>query len=231
MTLDVVNGENQKVGSEDLGETVFPGPIKRDLIWESVVRQNASERRGTLKAKNRALVSGGGKKPYKQKGTGRPQVGSSRTPLWRHGGTVFGPQPRSYDFKLPKKVEKGALRAAFASKFKEGAVIIVEELKATERKTKTAVDLFKRLGATGKTLVVDVQPDEMFAASARNIAGVRMVPSGRLTARDGMDTSRIIPAKAAVQRPQERLERFGRTNLVTDWIRRDVDADELRELR
>ncbi|MDQ3170093.1 MAG: 50S ribosomal protein L4 [Acidobacteriota bacterium] len=205
MKLDVVNGENKKVGSIELKDDVFGGTIKKDLIWESVTRQNASERRGTHATKNRALVSGGGKKPYKQKGTGRPQVGSSRTPLWRHGGTVFGPQPRSYDFKLPKKVERGALRAAFASKLKEGAVIIVEELKATERKTKTAVDLFKRLGATGKTLVVDVQPDEMFAASARNIAGVRMVPSGRLTARDVMDTTRIIATKAAVERLQEVL--------------------------
>ncbi len=110
MTLDVVNSDNQKVGSLDLNEAVFAGPIKTDLVWESVVRQNASERRGTHTTKNRALVSGGGKKPYKQKGTGRPQVGSSRTPLWRHGGTVFGPQPRSYTYQLPKKVERGALQ-------------------------------------------------------------------------------------------------------------------------
>jgi large subunit ribosomal protein L4 len=205
MKLDVVNGDNKKVGSVELKDEVFGGTIKKDLIWESVTRQNASERRGTHAAKNRALVSGGGKKPYKQKGTGRPQVGSSRTPLWRHGGTVFPPQPRSYDFKLPKKVERGALRSALAAKFKEGVVVVVEELTATERKTKAAVELLKRLGAAGKTLVVDVQPDEMFAASARNIAGVRLVPSGRLTARDVMDTSRIIATKAAVERLQEVL--------------------------
>jgi len=205
MKLDVVNGENKKVGSVELKDDVFGGTIKKDLIWESVTRQNASERRGTHATKNRALVSGGGKKPYRQKGTGRPQVGSSRTPLWRHGGTVFGPQPRSYDFTLPKKVEKGALRAAFASKLKDGVVIVVEELKASERKTKAAAELFKRLGATGKTLVVDVQPDEMFAASARNIPGVRMVPSGRLTARDVMDTAHIVATKAAVERLQEVL--------------------------
>jgi large subunit ribosomal protein L4 len=102
MTLDVVNSDNQKVGSVDLNDAVFAGPVKLDLVWESVVRSNASERRGTHMTKNRALVSGSGKKPYKQKGTGRPQVGSTRTPLWRHGGTVFGPQPRSYDYALPK---------------------------------------------------------------------------------------------------------------------------------
>jgi len=205
MKLDVVNGDNKKVGSFDLKDDVFGGPVKTDLIWESVTRQNASERRGTHATKNRALVSGGGKKPYRQKGTGRPQVGSSRTPLWRHGGTVFGPQPRSYDFRIPKKVEKGALRAALTAKFKDGAVTVVEELKAEERKTKVAAELLARLGAQGKTLIVDVQPDEMFAASARNIRGVRLVASGRLTARDVMDTTRIIATKAAVERLQEVL--------------------------
>src|SRR5882724_11469265 len=126
MTIDVVNGENKKVGSVELAESFTAGPVKTDLVWESVVRQNASERRGTHMTKNRALVSGGGKKPYKQKGTGRPQVGSTRTPLWRHGGTVFGPQPRSYEYALPKKVERGALRAALAQKLQDGALVVVE---------------------------------------------------------------------------------------------------------
>src|SRR5262245_59792896 len=125
MTLDVVNEQNQKVGSVDLNDAVFGGTLKMDLVWASVVRQNASERRGTHMSKNRALVSGSGKKPYKQKGTGRPQVGSTRTPLWRHGGTVFGPQPRSYDFALPKKVERGALRAAFMQKLRDGKLMVV----------------------------------------------------------------------------------------------------------
>jgi large subunit ribosomal protein L4 len=205
MKLDVVNSDNKKVGSVELKDDVFGGAIKKDLIWESVTRLNASERRGTHATKNRALVSGGGKKPYRQKGTGRPQVGSSRTPLWRHGGTVFGPQPRSYDFKLPKKVERGALRAALTAKLKEGVVTVVEELKSSERKTSAAAEVLKRLGASGKTLVVDVQHDEMFAASARNIRGITLVASGRLTARDVMDTSRIIATKAAVERLQEVL--------------------------
>ena len=205
MTLDVVNGENQKVGSVDLAETVFSGPIKRDLIWESVVRQNASERRGTHKAKNRALVSGGGKKPYKQKGTGRAQAGSTRSPLWRHGGTVFPPQPRSYEYDLPKKVERGALKAALAARFKDGAVVVVDELKAAEKKTKDAAELLKRLGANGRTLVVDVKLDENFELSARNLPGVELVQSGRLTARDVMNTTRIIATRAAIERLQEVL--------------------------
>ncbi len=205
MTLDVVNAQNQKVGAVDLSDAVFGGTIKKDLVWESVVRENASERRGTHATKNRALVSGGGKKPYKQKGTGRAQAGSSRSPLWRKGGTVFGPQPRSYAYDLPKKVEKGALRAALQTRLKDGVVTIVDEISVGEVKTKGAVEFLKRLGATGKTLVVDVQLNENFVLSARNIVGVRMVRSGRLTARDVMNTGRIVATRAAVERLQEVL--------------------------
>jgi large subunit ribosomal protein L4 len=155
--------------------------------------------------KNRALVSGSGKKPWRQKGTGRARVGSSRTPLWRHGGTVFGPQPRSYEYALPKKVERGALRAALAAKLRDGVVTVVDELRADEKKTRLAAELLKRLGAAGRTLVVDVKLDDNFQASARNIAGVTVVSSGRLTARDVMNTSRIIATRAAVERLQEVL--------------------------
>jgi large subunit ribosomal protein L4 len=205
MTIDVVNGDKQKVGSLELADEFLAGPVKTDLVWESVVRQNASERRGTHMTKNRALVSGGGKKPYKQKGTGRPQVGSSRTPLWRHGGTVFGPQPRSYDYQLPKKVERGALRAALLFKLNDGAVVVVDSLKAEARKTKPTAQLLKRLGATGRTVIVDVHLDENFAASARNIQGVSLVASHKVTARDLMAAARVIATRAAIERLQEVL--------------------------
>src|SRR5438067_3444117 len=143
MQLDVVNNENQKVGSVDVNDDVFGGRVNTDLLWESVVHANAAERRGTHATKNRALVSGSGKKPWRQKGTGRARVGSSRTPLWRHGGTVFGPQPRSYDFRLPKKVERGALRAALAEKVQAGQLVVVDALTASEVKTKAAAELVK----------------------------------------------------------------------------------------
>src|SRR5205809_7711635 len=155
MQLDVVNGENEKVGAVDVRDDVFGGRVNADLIWESVVHENASKRRGTHATKNRALVSGSGKKPWRQKGTGRARVGSSRTPLWRHGGTVFGPQPRSYDFKLSKKVERGALRAALAEKLQSGALIVVDALAAEDIKTKAAADLLRRLGVSGKAVLVD----------------------------------------------------------------------------
>src|SRR5205809_2213648 len=130
MTVDVVNAENKKVGSVELKDEVFGGRIKTDLIHESVVRANAAERRGTHATKNRALVSGSGKKPWRQKGTGRARVGEIRNPLWRKGGTVFGPQPRSYEYQLPKKVERGALRAALTQRLKEHQLIVVDALAA-----------------------------------------------------------------------------------------------------
>src|SRR5258705_993888 len=171
MHLDVVNKENQKVGSVDVNDEVFGGRVNAHLMWESVVDANAAERKGTHATKNRALVSGSGKKPWRQKGTGRARVGSSRTPLWRHGGTVFGPQPRGYDFKLSRKVERGALRAALAQKVKQGEIVVVDALSAGEIKTKAAVDLLKRLGCEGKAVLVDVAGDDKLSRSVRNIPG------------------------------------------------------------
>src|SRR5437588_1532152 len=128
MQLDVINSDNKKVGAVDLRDDVFGQKVKTDLIWEAVVHANAVKRRGTHMTKNRALVSGSGKKPWRQKGTGRARVGEIRNPLWRKGGTVFGPQPRSYAYALPKKVELGALRAALAQKLQDGALLVVDAL-------------------------------------------------------------------------------------------------------
>jgi large subunit ribosomal protein L4 len=205
MKIDIVNSNNEKVGAFELNEQVFGGKVKTDLIWEAVVQENASERRGTHATKNRAAVSGSGKKPWRQKGTGRARVGEVRNPLWRKGGTVFGPQPRSYDYALPKKVRRGALVSALAQKINDGAVIVVDRLETSDRKTRGTADLLKRLGASGKTLVIDVTPDEGFAMSARNIAGVRLVPSARVTARDVMDTSKVIATREAIEKLQESL--------------------------
>jgi large subunit ribosomal protein L4 len=210
MTVDVVNSQNEKVGSLDLNDEVFGGRVKTDLIHQSVIRANAAERRGTHATKNRALVSGSGKKPWRQKGTGRARVGEIRNPLWRKGGTVFGPQPRSYEYQLPKKVEKGALRAALTQKLRDGAVIVVDALSVAEIKTKEAVEILERLGIDGgkkasKVLLVDVKPEERIALSVRNIEGVRMLASNRLSARDVMDTRRVVLTRAALEKLQEAL--------------------------
>lgn len=205
MTIDVVNAQNEKVGSVDLRDEVFAGRVKVDLIHESVVRANAAERRGTHATKTRGLVRGSGRKPWRQKGTGRARVGEVRNPLWRKGGTVFGPQPRSYDYQLPKKVERGALRAALQAKLQDGAVIVVEALSATEVKTKAALAVLKTLGVTGKALLVDLRPDEKFTLSVRNVPGVRVLPSNRVTARDIADTTRVVVTRAAIEKLQEVL--------------------------
>jgi large subunit ribosomal protein L4 len=205
MTVDIVNNQNQKVGAVDLRDDVFGGRVKHDLIWESVVRANAAERRGTHATKNRALVSGSGKKPWRQKGTGRARVGEIRNPLWRKGGTVFGPQPRSYEYKLPKKVERGALRAALAQKAQDGQLIVVDALTAGEVKTKAAAEMLKRLGVTGKAVIIDVALDEKLHRSVRNIAGVSMVPSARVTAREVMHAERVVATQQAIEKLQEAL--------------------------
>ena len=205
MTVDVVNSQNEKVGSVDLRDEVFGGRVKADLIHESVVRANAAERRGTHATKNRALVSGSGKKPWRQKGTGRARVGEIRNPLWRKGGTVFGPQPRSYEYQLPRKVEKGALRAALTQKLRDGAVTVVDALSVGEIKTKAAAEMLRRLGVDGKTLLVDVKPEEKLTLSVRNIDGVRVLPSNRISARDVMNTRRVVLTQAALEKLQEAL--------------------------
>src|SRR5258708_5695416 len=187
MQLDVVNNENKKVGSVDVKDDVFGGRVNTDLIWEWVVHENAAARQGTHATKNRALVSGSGKKPWRQKGTGRARVGSSRTPLWRHGGTVFGPQPRSYDFRLPKKVERGALRAALAEKVQNGQLLVVDALTASEVKTKNAVALLKTFGCDGKAVLLHLAVDDKLSLPVANIPARSCWPSCKLTARAGIE--------------------------------------------
>jgi large subunit ribosomal protein L4 len=210
MTVDVVNAQNERVGSLELRDEVFGGRIKVDLIHESVVRANAAERRGTHATKTRAAVSGSGKKPWRQKGTGRARVGEIRNPLWRKGGTVFGPQPRSYEYQLPRKVEKGALRAALAQKLRDQHVIVVDVLSVEEIKTKAAAELLRRLGVesgkrASRVLLVDVKPEEKLTLSVRNIEGVRLLASNRVSARDVINTRRVVVTQAALEKLQEAL--------------------------
>jgi large subunit ribosomal protein L4 len=210
MKIDIVNLKKETVGSFDLKDEVFGGRVKTDLIWEAVVQENAAERRGTHATKNRANVSGSGKKPWRQKGTGRARVGEIRNPLWRKGGTVFGPQPRSYEYALPRKVKLGALRAALAAKLADGTLTVVDSLAVARDgdkalKTKQTAAMLKALGASGKTLVLDVAHDEAFTLSARNIAGVTLAASGRVSARAVIDTDHVIATKAALEKLQDSL--------------------------
>ena len=205
MTVDVVNAENEKVGSVELKDDVFGSRANMELIWESVVHANAAERRGTHATKNRALVSGSGRKPWRQKGTGRARVGDIRNPLWRKGGTVFGPQPRSYDYRLPRKTEIAALRGALAQRAQDGAIVIIDALEISDGKTKSGVELLRRLGVQGKTLLVDVTPAATVARAVRNLPGVQIATAGRVRARDVMNATRIIATRAAIERLQAAL--------------------------
>jgi len=205
MQLDVVNSSNEKVGTVDVNDTVFGGRINEGLIWESVVRANAAKRQGTHATKTRAQVSGSGKKPWRQKGTGRARVGEIRNPLWRKGGTVFGPQPRSYEYQLPKKVELGALRAALAEKVGAGHLVIVDALSASEIKTQAAAAMLKKLGVEGKAVLIDLAPDDKLARSVRNLPGIALVASGRVTARDVANADRVITTRGAFEKLQEAL--------------------------
>jgi len=207
MTIDVVNDQNEKVGSIEFADELIGGRAGTHLVWESVVHANAAARRGTHATKTRGLVSGTGKKPWRQKGTGRARVGEARNPLWRKGGTVFGPQPRSYDYRVPKQVERGALRAALVEKVKDGTLVVVDRLAAETGKTKATAELLKRLGAGPKALLVDVAPDAQLQTAVRNLRGVRLVSSQRVTARDIAGTPRIIATQAAVERLQKVVAR------------------------
>src|SRR3954447_5386094 len=136
MQLSVMNGQNEKVGDLELKDEIFGGRVKTDLVWAAVVQENASERRGTHATKTRAEVSGSGKKPWRQKGTGRARVGEIRNPLWRKGGTVFGPRPRDYEAPLPKKMFRAALKSALVKKLKENQLNVVDAFSLDSHKTK-----------------------------------------------------------------------------------------------
>ena len=199
MTCDVVNEHNETVDALELSDELFAGPIASGLIWESVVHEQAGARRGTHATKSRGLVSGTGRKPWRQKGSGRSRVGEARNPLWRTGGAVFGPQPRSYGYHLPRKVALGALRAALRAKFEEGAVIVLSAFDVAEPKTRLAVELLEGLGVTGKALLVDVAPDVNLQRAVSNLPDVRVVASGRATARDVANAGRLIVSRAAAE--------------------------------
>ena len=197
-TVNVVTADNEKIRELKLSAAVFGTKVNDHLLYEAVKQYRAGARRGTHMTKNRALVSGSGKKPWRQKGTGRARVGEIRNPLWRKGGTVFGPQPRSYEYQLPKKVEKGALRAALAAKLQGGAVIVVDALSASEVKTKAAVGMLKAIG--GPRSLPAIRVDAGWQGAPRRRQSRREAGSlGAQRARRG----------AAAEQPDHRARRGG----------------------
>jgi large subunit ribosomal protein L4 len=203
--VPVVNAANETIREIQLSPEVFAAAANPHLVYEAVKQYRAGARRGTHMTKNRSLVSGTGKKPFRQKGTGRARAGETRSPLWRHGGTVFGPRPRDYSYSMPKKARAAALRAALTQRLSEGVVKVVEALSVDEPKTKVLAGLLAKLGVAGKALVVAHEPADALVLSGRNLPGVKVVADSHLTAYDVLDCKHLVVTQEAIDKLEERL--------------------------
>jgi large subunit ribosomal protein L4 len=208
--IDVVDLSGNTVGSLELADEVFgPAQVNEALLWEAVKHYRAALRQGTAATKNRKLVSGAGKKLWKQKGTGRARVGSIRSPLWRHGGTVHGPQPRSYDYAFPRKKLLGALRAAIAAKLADGNLIVVESLELKEPRTKLYRSALNTLDAKKTALLVESSAglSRTLVLGARNLGGVELVLGNEVHPYDLLKHERAIFSRSAIEQLQETLKK------------------------
>jgi large subunit ribosomal protein L4 len=201
----IVDGDNRKVSEHALRPEVFAVPVNEHLLYEAVKQYRANARRGTHMTKNRALVSGSGRKPWRQKGTGRARVGDIRTPLWRHGGTVFGPTPRDYSYAMPKKARAAALRSALTRRYNDGGLRVVDRFGIEQPKTKVLKSLLDRLGVEGKTLLVEHQPEPALLLSGRNIPGLKVVDSTQLNVYDVLDCPNLVVSQEALDKLEEQL--------------------------
>lgn len=199
----VYNVSGSEVGEIELSDSVFGIEPNVHVLHSAVVMQQASLRAGTHKTKGRSEVRGGGRKPWKQKGTGRARQGSIRAPQWKGGGIVFGPTPRSYAYKLPKKVRRLALKSALSSKALDNGILVLDQLSFAAPKTKEVVALLKNLKSDRRTLVVTSEYDENVALSARNIPGVKFVSAVGINVLDVMLHDKLIITKDAVEKVQE----------------------------
>jgi large subunit ribosomal protein L4 len=198
--VEVKNVQNEKTGTITLDEPIFGAEVSKGLLHEVVLMQQASMRQGTASTKTKGFVSGGGKKPWKQKGTGRARAGSNRSPIWRGGGTTFGPMPRSYQYDIPKKKSRKALYSALSSKVQEGKLVVLEDLEIAEPKTKTMVNLLGRLGLTGKILLVVSQIQENLDRAARNLPLVKILEVRQLNVYDLLLADTVVITRRDIAR-------------------------------
>jgi large subunit ribosomal protein L4 len=203
--VDVLDLNNNKVGEVELADAVFAADVNEDLLYESVRHYLAERRAGTHKTKVRHEVAGSGKKLWKQKGTGRARMGSVRSPLWRHGGTVHGPVPRDYGYKLPRKMQLGALRSALSAKLRDGEIKVISAFQLTDHKTKSFSQTLGRLEATKKVLVVETAENRNLELSARNMEGVVVVRSHEVHPYLLLDATRVLLTQAAATKLSETL--------------------------
>ena len=205
LKVKVYNQEGAEVKDLELNEAVFGIEPNKQALFDMVLLQRASLRQGTHKVKNRTEVSGGGKKPWRQKGTGRARQGSIRAPQWRGGGVVFGPTPRSYKFKLNRKVRRLALKSALSTKIIDNEFMALEAIKFDAPKTKEMVKVLANLDAPTKTLIVVDEIDENVARSANNIQGVKLLDARRVNVYDILNSDKLIMTEAAIKSVEEVL--------------------------
>ena len=198
VVLPVYNLKGERVEEIELEDEIFSFPLKQDLIHQVVAGYEANRRLGTASTKTRAEVRGGGRKPWKQKGTGRARAGSTRSPLWRHGGVTFGPKPRDFSQKLPKKMRRVALKSALSAKIRDDEVKIVQELTLEEPNTKKMVEVFNNLGLATKVLVIGALWEENAAKSIRNIPGSAYTTFQNLNAYDALYYDFLLFTKKAI---------------------------------
>lgn len=206
--VQVRNLKNQELRSLELPEKVFGYPAKPHLVYEAVCHYRAVARAGTHATRNRIDVSGGGRKPYRQKKTGRARAGSIRSPLWRGGGTVHGPQPRDYGYSFPRRMRWNAVRSVLSEKVREGKLIVVDDLQVASHKTKDLAKTLETMGLAGeKTLLVDTEVNEALALAARNLPRAATLRVMALNAYDLLDSEVLVLSVPAVERLQEWLGR------------------------
>ncbi|WP_026702397.1 50S ribosomal protein L4 [Salibacterium aidingense] len=203
--VDVLNQSGSKVGDIELSETVFGIEPNKHVLHDAVLMQQASQRQGTHKVKNRSERRGGGRKPWRQKGTGRARHGSIRSPQWVGGGIVFGPTPRQYSYKLPKKVRRLAIKSAYSSKVKEGEVIVVDNLQLKAPKTKDMLKILSSLSVEETALVVTADYNEQVALSARNIQGVTFAAVNNVNVLELLKHDKLVITQDAVEKVEEVL--------------------------
>jgi large subunit ribosomal protein L4 len=205
--IEVKNLANEVVGKLELSDVVFKAEFNQPLIWEAIKHYNDSLRAGTAATKVRGDVSGSGKKLWRQKGTGRARVGSIRTPLWRHGGTVHGPQPRDYSYRFPRKKLHLALRSALSAKLNESSVAVIDALNIESNKTKEFQNILKGLGATGKVLVVDSSKNKNLSLSSRNLPKVKLVAGSGVNIFDVVNSNVLLFSRDSILQLQEALSK------------------------
>jgi len=204
-SVDIIDLSNKKVGTLDLADAVFGAPVNEALLYEAVRHYLAVKRRGTASTKTRHEVAGAGKKLWKQKGTGRARMGSIRSPLWRHGGTVHGPQPHSYAYKLPRKMQLGALRSALSAKLRDGELRVVSEFSISDVKTKAMRQTLDHMEAKRTVLMVDNTENRNLELSSRNLQGVKLVSSRDVNVYDLLGHEQVLLSQAAAEKLSEAL--------------------------